>query len=217
MKKTIGGLAATIFPIRLGRETLQLWLPDNAEEYILNVTEEKFGQDERLPYWAILWPASLALAEFLEKLDFAPSTTFLELGAGLALPSLLIAKKGGNAIATDWYVEAMEYAMANAAANGCQLDAKILDWRCPPENLQFDHILGADILYEFRNHQPVLEVLETLLKPAGKAFISDPNRHRMPEFVERAEQAGWNILLHPIEVVMEGQATAVTIYELQRR
>jgi len=35
------------------------------ESYLQNISEEQFKKDERLPYWAELWPSSIALTKYL--------------------------------------------------------------------------------------------------------------------------------------------------------
>ena len=46
--------------IKIGGRTLSIRHPASAEDLI---TEEDFVRDERLPYWAELWPSSRILAE----------------------------------------------------------------------------------------------------------------------------------------------------------
>ncbi|HEV8462391.1 MAG TPA: methyltransferase, partial [Gaiellaceae bacterium] len=92
------------------------------------IDEEAFADDEFLPYWAELWPASLALAEALP--DVA-GLRIVELGCGLAVPSLVAAARGAEVTATDWADDAIALARENAAANGLELTAEVRDWRDP--------------------------------------------------------------------------------------
>src|SRR3954467_6637306 len=53
--------------------------PANSDDLI---REEDFVKDERLPYWADVWPSSVILAERLLALD-GRGRTALELGCGV--------------------------------------------------------------------------------------------------------------------------------------
>src|SRR5690554_4040186 len=85
-----------------------------APDSLIDVSD--FNVDERLPYWADLWPSARALAaELLERP--LPAGPVLELGCGLALPTLALLSRGVSAVASDYYSEALEFAVANALRN----------------------------------------------------------------------------------------------------
>jgi predicted nicotinamide N-methyase len=111
-----------------------------------------------LPYWAELWPAAHALAAALP--DVA-GLRVVELGCGLGLPSLVAAARGAHVTATDWAADAIDLLQKNAASNGLELTAERRDWREPWDDA-FDLVLAADVLYERRNVEPLVERLSTL-------------------------------------------------------
>ena len=74
-----------------GRE-LVIARPDDPESLI---DEERFEEDEFMPYWAELWPSGLALAGYVGRLDLA-GRRVLEVGCGLGLPSLAAALADGG-------------------------------------------------------------------------------------------------------------------------
>ena len=142
------------------------------------IDEEAFADDEFLPYWAELWPAARALAEVLPDVS---GLRVVELGCGLGLPSLVAAAKGASVTAIDWSPDAVELLLANAARNGLELRAEVRDWREPWDE-RFDLALAADVLYERRNVEPVLERLRELApaalvglagRPYEEAFLRD--------------------------------------------
>ena len=106
-----------------GRELL-IARPDDPESLI---DEERFEEDEFLPYWAELWPSGVALARYVASLDLT-GTSVLELGCGLALPSFAAAWAGAEVLATDWAPEAVELAAQNASANGLDITTAVLAW-----------------------------------------------------------------------------------------
>lgn len=160
----------------VGEVELSLLRPSAPDELI---DETAFEQDEFLPYWAELWPASLALAAALP--DVA-GLRVVELGCGLGVPSLVAAARGADVTATDWATDAIDLLRENAARNGLELHAETRDWREPwPE--RFDLALAADVLYEQRNVEPLLERLREL---APRALVGLAGRPYEAAFLGRA-------------------------------
>src|SRR5436190_1197878 len=122
------------------------------------IDEERFLDDEFLPYWAELWPASLALADALPDVR---RQRVVELGCGLGVPSLVAAASGAHVTAIDWAAEAIELLRTNAGRNGVVVQAEVRDWRKPWRD-RFDLVLAADVLYERRNVAPLLARLKEL-------------------------------------------------------
>ncbi|MDA8295983.1 MAG: methyltransferase domain-containing protein [Actinomycetota bacterium] len=145
------------------------------------ISEESFGEDEYLPYWAERWPASERLCRTLPA-DLAGERV-LELGCGLGVPSLCCARRGAEVLATDWSGDAIELLRANAAHNKVGLEARRVDWRYPTEVLArapFDLVLAADVCYERRNVAPLAALLRALGAPV---LLADPGRAPAGELV----------------------------------
>ena len=155
---------------------LDLLRPSSPEALI---DEAAFAVDEFLPYWAELWPAARALAEALPQVS---GLRVVELGCGLGLASLVAAAKGATVTATDWSPDAVELLRENAARNGLELRVEVRDWREPWSD-RFDLALAADVLYERRNVEPVLDRLREL---APEALVALAGRPYEDAFLERA-------------------------------
>ncbi|HVU77392.1 MAG TPA: methyltransferase domain-containing protein [Gaiellaceae bacterium] len=155
---------------------LELLRPESPEALI---DEAAFERDEFLPYWAELWPAASALAEALPAVR---GLRVVELGCGLGVTALVAAAKGAEVTATDWAPEAIDLLRGNAARNGIDLRAEVRDWREPWAE-RFDVALAADVLYERRNVEPLLERLEEL---APTAFVGLAKRPYEQEFLRLA-------------------------------
>ncbi|HET7137038.1 MAG TPA: methyltransferase domain-containing protein [Gaiellaceae bacterium] len=134
------------------------------------IDEAEFERDEFLPYWAELWPAATALAEALPEVA---GVHVVELGCGLGVPSLVAAAKGASVTAIDWSEDAIALLRENAARNGLTLRAETRDWREPWAE-RFDLALAADVLYERRNIEPVLERLRELAPAALVGLAARP-------------------------------------------
>ncbi len=124
---SMSDLVEEVVPLR-GRD-LRLMRPRDTEALL---DEEAFDRDEFLPYWAELWPSSLALARMIAGRSLRGART-LELGCGLGLPSIAAALAGGRVLATDWSPEAVAMTAANAERNGARArDAGVLVGRARP-------------------------------------------------------------------------------------
>jgi predicted nicotinamide N-methyase len=151
---------------------LTLLRPPSADELI---DEDAFGEDEFMPYWAELWPSGIALARVVAGLDLR-GTRVLELGAGLGLPSFAAALRGADVLAIDWADDAVALLRENVARNRIALRAERVRWDEPGLLLEegpWDLVLGADLLYEQRNADRLLELLPRL---GGDVLLADPGR-----------------------------------------
>jgi predicted nicotinamide N-methyase len=168
---------------------LDILLPRAADELI---DEAEFEADERLPYWADLWPSARALAHHL--LDRPPpEQRILEVGCGVALPSLALLALGHEVLATDYYDDALRFAELNAARNGLPpLRTALLDWRrIPPDFGRFELVVVADVMYEKRNAEALADALPRLVAEGGRTLLADPGRVYLADFRTRIESAGW--------------------------
>jgi predicted nicotinamide N-methyase len=168
--------------VRVGEVELSLLRPRDPEALL---DEDAFAEDEFLPYWAELWPAGLALARALPgRLD---GLEVVELGCGLGLPSLVAAARGARVTATDWAKDAIALLEQNAARNGLAIRVELADWRAFKGT--FDLALAADVLYERRNVEPLLDLLPAL---APLALLAEPGRPAAAEFLDRARER-WTV------------------------
>jgi predicted nicotinamide N-methyase len=148
------------------------------------IDEEAFADDEFLPYWAELWPAALALAEALPDVS---GLRVAELGCGLGVPSLVAAARGADVTAVDWAEDAVALLRENAARNGLCVRAEVRDWREPWAE-RFDLVLGADLLYERRNVEPVLARLRDLAPAALVGLAGRPYEQGFLRLAAGAEE-----------------------------
>jgi predicted nicotinamide N-methyase len=170
-----------------GRE-LRIVRPRDAEALL---DEQAFEHEEFLPYWAELWPSGLALAAAIAERDLRGGRT-VELGCGLAVPSVVAAIRGAEALATDWSEDALRFAARNARLNGVAVETLLCSWTAPQplvERGPFDVVLAADVLYERRNVEPLLELLPSL---ANDVLLADPGRPALREFLDRASER-WQV------------------------
>jgi predicted nicotinamide N-methyase len=181
--------------VPLAGRDVRLLRPRDGEALI---DEHAFAEDEFLPYWAEMWPSSIALARALAGRALG-GRRVLELGCGLGLPSVAAALAGARVLTTDWSAAAVAFAARNAALNGADLRAERVAWGTPGPLLAgapWDLVLASDVLYERRMADALLELLPRLVGDRGTVLLSDPGREPAAAFLERA-LARWEIASRP--------------------
>jgi predicted nicotinamide N-methyase len=137
------------------------------------------------PYWAVLWRSGVALARELDGVELG-GMRVVELGCGLAVPSIAAARGGAEVLATDSDTEALPLVAQNAAANDVQVETAAVDWAEPDELIgrgPFDVVLAADVLYERASVALLLSLLPRL---GPTAWLADPGRPAAAAFLEQA-------------------------------
>ena len=151
------------------------------------------ARDGYMPYWAYLWPAAADLAAEILRGDRRPSGSLLEIGAGIGLPGLAALAAGDSVTFSDHEPMAVTLALHNARQNGFgSAKGLVLDFRRPQAD-RFPIIAACDIVYERRNHEPILNLLNAMLDDGGVFLLADPGRQHCGAFLELAERRGWQI------------------------
>ena len=136
-----------------------------------------FAADEYMPYWADLWPAARMLAKAILRETWPAGQRALEVGCGLGLPGIAALAMGLHVAFSDYDATALRFAADNARANGLHSFTTLqMDWRYPPENLQFPLILASDLIYEMRNVAPLVALIQKMLEPGGVCLLTDQDR-----------------------------------------
>jgi predicted nicotinamide N-methyase len=178
--------------VTVGGRELHVVYPRDSEALL---DEDAFRCEELLPYWAQLWPSGIALARAVAAL--APAgRRVLELGCGLGLPSIAAALAGARVLATDWSADAVAFTAANASRNGAALRTAACSWTEPGPVLAaspWELVLAADVLYEPRNVDQLLELLPRLVDETGQVWVADPGRRPAERFLAATATpaSGW--------------------------
>jgi predicted nicotinamide N-methyase len=137
------------------------------------------------PYFGVIWPASLALTKYLKE-NFLPrkEKTVLELGCGLAIPSLYLAKKGFSVTATDFHPDVPFFLFENQRKNQVEIQFRVSRWRDLRINAEL--LIGSDILYDKNQVDELLQLLERT--QWEMTIISDPGRPYWDRFIEEAKK-----------------------------
>ena len=174
--------------VSIGSSSFELLHPANADDLI---SEADYVQDERLPYWADIWPSSRALAERVGSLRGA-GKQLLELGCGMGLVAAAASRAGFDVTATDYYADALLFTQVNAFTNaGVIPETRYVDWRAFPKDLEwFDYVIASDVLYE-KQYAPLLAAaFAQTLADGGLGIVADPGRIGVEAFLAAcAEQS----------------------------
>jgi predicted nicotinamide N-methyase len=172
--------------VEAGGESLTIIRPSDWAE----LRHQEGAEGRTAPYWAIAWPSGIALADALADRDLT-GLRVLELGCGLAVPSLVAARRGASVVATDGSPDAVVFAAHNLALNDLEGEVAQADWREAEslvEGAPWDLVLAADVLYLRHNVDALLRLLPRLVGRDGEALVADPSRAGGREFVAAAKR-----------------------------
>lgn len=168
----------------------------NLEELWDKMTGDEPGDEDRIPYWAEIWPASIVLSEHIhESSEMIRGRVCLDVGCGLGLTSVIAQSSGADVLAMDSQWEALRYCRYNALLNNKKdLKCVQMDWRSPGITAgMFDFIWAGDVLYEVRFTPPLTRLFKMALKVDGKIWIADPQRNVSEKIWHIFEDSGFKI------------------------
>lgn len=201
--------------VRVGDRELSLLHPASAEDLI---DERDFERDERLPYWAELWPSARVLGERVLGMP-GGGRTLLELGCGAGLVATCAAFAGFAVTASDYYEDALRFTRLNAWRNArVSVAGLLLDWReLPPDLPRYDVVIASDVLYEKPYGDVVARVISATLRENGIAFLADPGRVGRESFLTALSSNGLTMRERRECPFIEGAVRqTITVFELAR-
>ncbi len=178
--------------ITVGGRSFDLRHPRSADDLI---DESDFDRDERLPYWAEVWPSAFVLAQRVLQED-GRGRTLLELGCGAGLASIAALAAGFTVTAIDYYSEALDFVRWNAHLNNLPPpQTRVVDWRdYPADLLGFDCVIAADVLYEREYCRLVAGAMKQSLGTSGIGLLTDPQRMKAEPFPSECRQQGLSVV-----------------------
>jgi predicted nicotinamide N-methyase len=158
------------------------------------------------PYWAKVWPSAIALHNVLQKHpSLIRDKMVLELGAGIGLPSLLMADITKSITISDYNSEAVELLRKNIAHLQLQnVQAMQLDWNTIPENITAEVVILSDVNYDPTQFETLTKLIEKFIHQGCTIILSTPQRIMASPFV--LELASY-IVAEYLELVDENGVT----------
>lgn len=190
-----GGAAADLVEdvLVLAGHQARLLRPRSGDALLDEVLAEDDPADDRLPFWAELWPSGSALAAAVAAEPLA-GTRVLELGSGLGLVSIAAALAGAEVVAADQSAEAVAFTTVNAGRNGVAVRVLRCTFEQPEALLAgapYDLVVAADVIYEPKTVPVVVDLLPRLVGPGGRVWLADPGRPREEDFLRGVDRVGW--------------------------
>jgi predicted nicotinamide N-methyase len=136
------------------------------------------------PYWAQIWPASVALFRSLLRGPTLEGRHALDLGCGLGLAGLGAGLRGARVTFCDREADALGFAAFNARELGVAEHAgRVFDWERDEVPTDADMLLLADVAYEYRNVQALRRIADGILDRGGEVRLADPDRPTASDLV----------------------------------
>jgi len=201
--------------VLVGERTFSILRPRNSDDLI---TEEDFVKDERLPYWADIWPSSTILANHIVSLQ-GNGRRLLELGCGLGLVTTAAMTAGFDVVSSDYYTDALAFTRANAFRNLRRSPpAKMINWReFPPNENGYDFVIASDVLYEREYAELLPGILSSALAPGGVAIIADQGRIGAKDFVDECDLTDLKLISDEVLPYSDAERNQqITLYTLKK-
>lgn len=205
--------------VDLGERVIDLILPAVPDRFLDDPDVlEANRRDDYMPYWSYLWPAAVPMARALAHATWPAGTRVLELGSGVGLVGLAGLAQGWDVVFSDYDETSLSVCRENARHNGLPTPRLLrLDWRVPVEE-RFPVIVGCEVIYDWKNHEPILNLLERMLAEDGVCWIGDPVRSQAPKFYALARERGFEVTVRDgagseVEFPVTGD---LQIFELRR-
>jgi len=158
------------------------------------------------PLFGLVWPSSVHMAQRLLSRPVQPEERILEIGCGLALPTLVGRRQGARITASDRHPLTRTFLEINAGLNeistikyrygqwGEQPDACMSDTGAEPLSARYDLILGSDLLYDRDAPAALADFIANHAQPEAEAWIIDPDRGHRPAFTRNMAAFGFELV-----------------------
>jgi len=171
--------------LKIGDKNFRFFVPKTINRFI-NSKELM----NKFPLWARIWETSFVLADYVARMPLEAERSFLEIGGGMGVVSIVAASFGHDITMTEHDENALNFAKANAELNlsSASHNLKImdLDWHKPEMDRQFDYIIGSEVIYKEETFANLLKLFMEYLKPGGEVILSETVKKTSMEFFKQA-------------------------------
>jgi len=143
--------------------------------------------------FGVVWASSQILAHLMAEHTIA-GKRILEIGCGIALPSMVLNHRHADITATDYHPEVEAFLNYNTALNEApDIPFYRADWKDLDSGMgKFDLLVGSDILYE-QNHVGLLSgFIDRHAKADSEVILVDPDRRQHARFSKTMVRLGFS-------------------------
>jgi len=157
------------------------------------------------PLFGLLWPSSIHMAQRLLQRPVCANERILEIGCGLAVPTLAGLRRGARITASDRHPLTRAFLETNARLNdvapityrhgqwGGQRVACMSDTGAEPLTARYDLIVGSDLLYDRDAPAQLADFINDHAAAQAEVWIIDPERGHRPAFTRHMAQYGFEL------------------------
>jgi predicted nicotinamide N-methyase len=166
-----------------------IYIPDYEQVKHIYASLLKLDPTTPFPFWAKVWPSANALLKVLKAHPhLILNKDVLEIGAGIGLPSLMMAGVAKSIQISDYDKEAVALLQKNIAHLQLQnAKALQLDWNALPENLQPDVLILSDVNYDPTQFETITKLIKKFIHQGSTIILSTPQRIMASPFVQKLE------------------------------
>ncbi|NLA89490.1 MAG: methyltransferase [Alcaligenaceae bacterium] len=173
--------------------------PDGSAERagICDASWSLFGQ---------LWPAGKVLAKAMKKINLKDRRV-LELGCGLALPSLILKHRGADVTASDYHPVSKQFLAYNCELNNLDKIPFIqLDWEEPQVDNKYELIIASDVLYDPGTPKLLANAVKGVAADQCKVLVTCPGRGYKNQFSRFMKKLGFKLEEIPVAFSADEEA-----------
>ena len=179
------------YPVQLTQISAEkaIYIPDYEQVKHIYASLLKLDPTTPFPFWAKLWPSSIALLDVLKAHPhLIENKHVLEIAAGIGLPSLMMADITKSIQISDYDKEAVALLQKNIEYLKLQnAQALQIDWNNVPENLHPEVILLSDVNYDPTQFDPLINLIVKFIHQGSTVILSTPQRIMASPFVQKLE------------------------------
>lgn len=169
----------------------------------------------RMPYWAAVWESAQALADHLAARDVVSSLSgvrALDLGCGMGMAGAAMALLGARVTLADIDTAGLMFARLNTLpwADRCRVTR--CDWTVDDLGERYDLIVGADVLYDVSQWEPVEAFCRRHLAEGGTLLLGEPSRPKAERYPDWLTARGWTVA----ETALAAGEKTVRVFEARR-
>jgi predicted nicotinamide N-methyase len=160
------------------------------------------------PYWAKVWSSSIALLNVLKAHPhLIQNKHVLEIGAGIGLPSLIMAGITKSIQISDYDLKAVELLQKNIEHLELEnAEALKLDWNALPETIHPEVVILSDVNYDPTQFETLKKMIEKFIYQGCTIILSTPQRIMASPFVLALSEF---IIADYVEMVDENGVTKI--------